>query len=191
MKNLCLAYLVRSARPEHLALAFSQFRQADNMSDESSALRILVHGGAPQAEEALAIFEKKWSHDPLVMDKWLGMQATAPRPETLAEVERLMGHPAFKMKNPNRVRALIGAFSQGNPVAFHAKSGAGYKFMAERVLEIDRINPQIAARMVVCFNRWRRFPEKKRELMRAELERIKMSAGLSRDVAEQVGKLLG
>jgi aminopeptidase N len=189
-KNLCLDYLARLGKPEHLDLALNQFRKADNMSDESVALRILVHCKAPQAQEALAIFEKKWGHDPLVMDKWLVTQATAPYPETLAEVERLMNHPAFKLKNPNRVRALIGAFSQGNPVAFHAEGGAAYKFMAERVLEIDKFNPQIAARMAGCFNRWRRFPEKNRKLMRGELARLKMTAVLSRDLYEVVNKSL-
>ncbi len=190
-KNLCLSYLLCLKRPNYEELCFKQFQSADNMSDEISALRILVHCGAASADEALARFERKWSHDPLVMDKWLGIQATAPLAGTVVEVERLMGHPAFKLKNPNRVRALLGSFSQGNPVAFHQEGGRGYTFMAERVLELDRINPQIAARMVVCFNRWRRFPEKNRELMKVELERIKKTSGLSRDVAEQVGKLLG
>jgi aminopeptidase N len=190
-KNLCLAYLVALGKPEHQALAFAQFQAADNMTDEIGALRILVHAGAAQAPEALALFERKWSHDQLVMDKWLGVQATAPRPQALAEVERLSAHPVFKLRNPNRVRALLGSFAQGNPVAFHDESGRGYLFMAERILELDRINPQIAARMAGCFNRWRRFPEKNRELMRTQLARIKQTAGLSRDLHEVVGKSLG
>jgi aminopeptidase N len=191
LKNLCLAYLVRLGRPEYEELAFRQFAAADNMSDEISGLRLLVHAGAARGGEALATFEKKWGHDPLVMDKWLGVQATAPLPGTLAEVERLLGHPAFRITNPNRVRALIGAFANGNPLGFHAETGAGYLFMAERIIELDRINPQIAARMAGCFNRWRRFPEKNQALMRAQLERIGKCEGLSRDLYEVVSRSLG
>jgi aminopeptidase N len=191
LKNLCLAYLLQLGKTEYEELAFRQFMAADNMSDEISALRGLVHAGSARGSEALAHFEAKWAHDPLVMDKWLGVQATAPLPGTLAEVERLLGHPAFRITNPNRVRALVGAFANGNPLCFHAESGAGYTFMAERIRELDKINPQIAARMAGCFNRWRRFPEKNRELMRLQLERIRTSEGLSRDLSEVVTKSLG
>ena len=190
LKNLCLAYLVRLGKPEYDELAFQQFATADNMTDEISGLRLLVHGGSARAAEALAIFAKKWENDPLVMDKWLGVQATAPLPGTLGEVERLMTHPAFRLTNPNRARALLGSFANGNPLCFHADSGAGYIFMAERIRELDRINPQIAARMAGCFNRWRRFPAKNQALMQAQLELIKNTAGLSRDLFEVVSKSL-
>jgi aminopeptidase N len=190
LKNLCLAYLVRLGKPEYVELAFQQFMAADNMSDEISGLRLLVHAGSARGAEALALFEAKWGHDSLVMDKWLGVQATAPLPGTLAEVEKLMAHSAFRITNPNRARALLGSFANANPLCFHAESGAGYLFMAERIRELDRINPQIAARMAGCFNRWRRFPAKGRELMRLQLERIKNTEGLSRDLSEVVGKSL-
>ncbi len=102
-----------------------------------------------------------------------------------------MGHPAFRITNPNRARALLGSFANGNPLCFHDDSGAGYRFMAERILELDRINPQIAARMAGCFNRWRRFPKNNQELMRAQLERIRGAEGLSRDLYEVINKILG
>ncbi|NTV14314.1 MAG: aminopeptidase N [Desulfobulbaceae bacterium] len=190
LKNLCLAYLMRLGKPEDEELAFRQFAAADNMTDEISGLRLLVHAGSVRGQEALAIFAEKWGHDPLVMDKWLGVQATAPLPSTLAEVERLMGHPAFRLNNPNRARALLASFANGNPLCFHDDSGTGYRFMAARIQELDLINPQIAARLAGCFNRWRRFPAQNQALMQAELERIKNTAGLSRDLFEVVSKSL-
>ncbi|HSH13348.1 MAG TPA: DUF3458 domain-containing protein, partial [Desulfurivibrionaceae bacterium] len=111
LKNLCLAYLLRLGKPEYEELAFQQFAAADNMSDEITGLRLLVHAGSARGREALMIFAAKWADDPLVMDKWLGVQATAPLPGTLAEVERLMAHSAFRITNPNRVRALLGTFA--------------------------------------------------------------------------------
>ena len=190
LKILCLAYLMRLGKPEYDELAFRQFAAADNMSDEISGLRLLVHTGSVRGREALAIFEKKWQHDQLVMDKWLGVQATAPLPGTLEVVEQLQGHAAFKLTNPNRARALLGSFANGNPLCFHEDSGAGYRFMGERILALDRINPQIAARMAGCFNRWRRFPAKGQALMRTELELIRSTPGLSRDLSEVVNKSL-
>ncbi|HSH13251.1 MAG TPA: aminopeptidase N C-terminal domain-containing protein, partial [Desulfurivibrionaceae bacterium] len=191
LKNLCLAYLLRLGKPEYEELAFQQFARADNMSDEISGLRGLVHAGSARGREALALFEAKWADEPLVMDKWLGVQATAPLPGTIDEVMRLMTHPAFRFTNPNRVRALLGSFANGNPLCFHEESGAGYLLMAEQIRDLDRINPQIAARMAGCFNRWRRFPEKGRELMRLQLQRLRGAAGLSRDLYEVVSKSLG
>ncbi len=191
LKNLCLSYLVLLGRSEYEELCFKQFAGADNMSDETSSLQIMVHSGAPRLEEALALFEKKWRHDPLVMDKWLAIQATAPMPTTFERVKELMGHRAFDLKNPNRVRSLLGAFSQGNPVSFNCPSGEAYEFMAGQTIELDKANPQIAARMAGCFSRWRRFPENNRELMKKQLERIKDIDDLSKDLFEVVNKTLG
>ncbi|MEN8143043.1 MAG: aminopeptidase N C-terminal domain-containing protein, partial [Thermodesulfobacteriota bacterium] len=191
LKNLCLSYLVLLGRSEHEELCFRQFQAADNMSDEISSLQTMVHAGAPQADEALALFEEKWRNDPLVMDKWLAVQATAPLPTTLERVKKLMDHSAFDLKNPNRVRSLLGAFSQGNPVAFNCPSGEAYGFMAGQILELDKANPQIAARMAGCFSRWHRFPEKNRALQEKQLERIKGSGSLSKDLFEVVSKTLG
>ncbi len=191
LKNTCLAYLVLSGGDDFEESCFTQFRQADNMSDELAALRILVHSGSAKAEEALAAFEGKWHDDPLVMDKWLTVQATVPEQETLDRVRELMDHPAFVFKNPNRVRALLGSYARGNPVSFNRVDGAGYRFMAEKIVELDRMNPQTAARLAGCFGRWRRFNEARRELVKKELEKIIRSDNISKDLYEVVSKTLG
>ena len=126
-----------------------------------------------------------------MVDKWLTLQATSRLPGTLKEVESLLRHPAFNLKNPNRVRALIGAFCQGNPARFHAADGAGYAFLGKRILELDPLNPQVASRLVLPLTRWRRYDENRQRMMRAQLERIAALPGLSRDVFEMVSKSLG
>jgi len=190
LKNLCLAYLATTASASVVAACSEQFSDADNMTDRLAALSCLVWGGLPGRDEALAAFYHQYQDDPLVVDKWFTLQATSPRDDTLARVVELMDHPAFTMRNPNRVRALVGAFAHGNPARFHDPSGAGYAFLADRVLELDPLNPQVAARMVGALSRWRRFDEGRQQLMQAQLERIQAQAGLSRDVGEIVGKSL-
>jgi aminopeptidase N len=155
-----------------------------------AALTCLVHNRLSKWEEALAAFYHQFENDPLVVDKWFTLQATSPQPETLAGIEVLMEHPAFTMRNPNRVRALVGAFAQGNPARFHDLSGAGYAFLAERVIELDELNPQVAARMVAPLSRWRRYDSERQRLMRAQLERIQGQEKLSADVGEIVTKSL-
>jgi aminopeptidase N len=125
-----------------------------------------------------------------VVDKWLSLQATSRLPDTLRQVEGLLAHPAFDLRNPNRVRALIGAFAQGNPVRFHAAAGEGYAFLAEQVLRLDALNPQVAARMVAPMARWRRYDQGRQAHLRAQLERVLARPGLSRDVYEVVSKSL-
>ncbi len=201
LRNQALYFLMAPADDEILALARRQFDRADNMTDTLAAMRGLAHAAgasaaaAREAEEVLAQFAARWADDPLVMDKWLSVQATVPAPETLARVRELMSHPAFRLANPNRVRALIGAFAGANPVAFHQVGGqdlgAGYHFLAEQVLALDPINPQVAARLAARLSRWRRFGRQRRQLMRGELEKIVASPGLSRDVYEMVSKSLG
>ncbi len=190
LKNLCLAYLVMLDKPAYEEMCFQQFREADNMSDEISSLRIMVHSGLKRAGEALEIFADKWRDDPLVMDKWLAVQATVPRQETLEKVRGLTAHPAFDLKNPNRVRSLLGAFSQANPLAFNRADGEAYVFMAERIIELDRINPQIAARMAGCFGRWRRFSTDLQAKMKQQLEWISKTEKISGDLYEVVMKTL-
>jgi len=190
LKNLCLSYLMCLEDVSIRELCFNQFQQADNMTDAMSALLALVYTGAQQRQEALDAFYSKWRDDALVLDKWLSVQATAPLPGTLSRVRELMGHPAFSIKNPNKVRALIGAFCGGNPVCFHEPSGAGYRFLADRVLEINPLNPQIAARLLGNLSRWRRYDTGRQALMRAQLERIRKTKQLSRDVYEVVVKSL-
>jgi aminopeptidase N len=124
------------------------------------------------------------------MDKWFAMQAMKPGPGTLEVVQRLMQHPAFSIQNPNKVRSLIGVFSMMNPTAFHAIDGSGYRFHADRVIELDALNPQVAARMASAFNRWKRYDEGRQALMKTELKRIASIDGLSRDVSEIVNNAL-
>jgi aminopeptidase N len=190
LKNLCLSYLTLIDTLDIQQDCFERFVTADNMTDRMAALTCLVHNHLPKWEEALAAFYHQFENDPLVVDKWFTLQSTSPHAETLVEIEALMEHPAFTMRNPNRVRALIGAFAQGNPARFHDLSGAGYLFLADRVIELDVLNPQVAARMISPLSRWRRYDSDRQLLMRAELERIQGQEKLSADVGEIVGKSL-
>ena len=188
LKNVCLAYL--AAAPEGHALALAQFHQADNMTDALGGVRPLAAVENPHRLEVLAAFYQQWRHDPLVLDKWFALQATAPLPTTLTTVRELLEHPAFSLKNPNKVRALLGAFAGGNPLCFHAADGGGYAFVAEQVLAVEALNPQVAARLAGAFSRWRRYDQGRAQLMRAALQRIVGTADLSRDVYEVAAKSL-
>jgi aminopeptidase N len=190
LKNLCLTYLSLLEAPEIAKACMVQFEGADNMTDRLAALTCLVSSAMPQREPALAAFYQRYQDDPLVVDKWFTVQATSSRVDTLLQVQALMQHPDFTLKNPNRVRALIGAFAHGNPARFHDPSGAGYRFLTDRVLELDPLNPQVAARMVSALSRWRRFDASRQAMMSSELERLQAQPGLSRDVAEIVSKSL-
>jgi aminopeptidase N len=190
LKNQMLAYLVDTGDPDMRALAMRQFRGADNMTDRLGALSALIDTTCAERDEVLAAFYEQGKDDPLVVDKWFAIQAASALPDTLAQVERLRGHPAFTMRNPNKVRALVGSFAHRNLVRFHGADGAGYRFVADRVLELDPLNPQVAARLVSAFNRWRKYDATRQQLMRAELERILAATGLSRAVYEIVSKAL-
>ncbi len=190
LKNLCLGYLALLDIPSIQQNCFDRFVDADNMTDRMAALTCLVHNRLPRWEEALAAFYHQFESDPLVVDKWFTLQATSPQSETLTEIEALMTHPAFTMRNPNRVRSLVGAFAQGNPALFHDLSGAGYAFLADRVIELDTLNPQVAARLVSPLSRWRRYDSERQDLMKAQLKRIQRQENLSTDVGEIVGKSL-
>ncbi len=187
LKNLCLAYLAAAGDAEALGLCRAQFDARHNMTDQIAALRLLVDAGGAAGEEALAAFYATWAGDPLVLDKWFAIQASAKGPETLARVRHLLGHPAYSPANPNRVRSLVASFC-ANQVRFHAADGAGYAFLGERVLELDPLNPQIAARLLQSLVRWRRFDPARRTLMRAELERVLAVDGLSKDAYEVASK---
>jgi len=190
LRNLCLAYLLELADDEARALAVRQFERADNMTDAMAALAGLANCDCPERASALDAFYAKWRSDPLVVDKWLRVQATARLPGTLAEVQRLLAHPAFEIRNPNKVYALIGGFAMGNHVRFHAADGAGYAFLADQVIRIDALNPQVAARMARAFDRWKRFDPGRQAHARAALERIRATDGLSKDTTEVVVKAL-
>jgi len=198
LRNIALAYLLQTADPAGngvaIALAERQFRNADNMTDAYAALNALVNcpGAAAQqcAEWALANYYQQWQHEPLVVNQWFQIQAWCVLPGGLERVVGLMRHPAFDLKNPNKVRAVIGAFSSGNPVNFHREDGAGYRFLVDQILTLDDLNPQIASRLVTPLTRWRKYPPRLSAQMRGELERLRAAPALSRDVSEIVGKSL-
>jgi aminopeptidase N len=190
LRTVALSYLMASGAGDAPSLALRQFEEADNMTDRQGGLAALVNSDAPEREAALAAFYERFRGDALVLDKWFTVQALSSREDTLAEVEALARHPDFTLANPNRVRALVGAFAS-NQRAFHDPSGRGYRFLADMILAVDRINPQTAARFVPPLGRWRRFDEARQALMRAELERIVATPGLSKDAFEQASKSLG
>ncbi|WP_245795456.1 aminopeptidase N [Thioalkalivibrio denitrificans] len=190
LANLALAYLVMGDPATGRALAHRQFLGARNMTETMGALRALMDCACEELESALAAFESRWRDEPLVLDKWFSLQAASSVPGALERVRRLMSHPGFNIRNPNRVRALIGAFVAANPVHFHAADGSGYEFLAEQVLTLDPMNPQVAARLVKALSRWRRFDRTRQAAMRSSLERIVAIEGLSRDVYEIASRSL-
>jgi aminopeptidase N len=191
LRNACLAYLAAGDRAAGARLAKAQFDDDANMTDVLSALAMLVDIDCPERTAALDAFYRRWEDDPLVIDKWFALQARSSLPGTVAAVRALTRHPAFTRSNPNRVRALVGAFAQGNPLHFHAASGEGYAFLADEVLAIDKANPTTAARLVQPLGQWRRFDAARQGLMRAALDRILAAPGLSPNTYEMVAKSLG
>ena len=189
LANRCLA-LLAEASSAGLALAEKQFEQADNMTMSLPALRALVHEGAGTAETALGRFHDLWENDPLVVDKWLSLQAMAPGAENLARVEALTEHPSFDWKNPNKFRSLIGVFAMANPTAFHAADGTGYRFVVDWLLKLDAVNPQTTARLAGVFETWRRYTADRQDLMRAEMERMTALPDLSKNTREIVERIL-
>ena len=190
LKNVSLAYLMAldPLPQEHLVLCVQQYRSATNMTDCIAALTNLVNLDHEIRQEVLDDFYSKWVGDPLVLDKWFTLQALSVLPNTLKNVALLADSPSFSIENPNKVRALIGAFCANNHVRFHEKNGAGYTFLADKILELNIINPQIAARLVAPLINWKRYDLKRQELMRGQLERIVGAQDLSRDVYEIVDK---
>jgi aminopeptidase N len=190
LKNAALGYLTSLEQPELTQLAADQFAAADNMTDAQASLFCLVETDSPSKQEALQAFYDKWHADPLVMDKWFSVQALSSREDTFASVKGLSEHADFTLENPNRVRALLSAFCRQNQVRFHQTDGAAYEFIADKVLELDRLNPQVAASLVASFNQWKRYDSARQDLMKAQLERIAGTAGLSKDVGEIVARSL-
>jgi len=191
LQNIALSYLMLTQKPEVLAAAIEQFDSADNMTERLTALAVLVN--SPFEEEkakALAVFAENFKDNALVMDQWFSVQAGSTLPGGLERVKALMQHPAFTMKNPNKVRALIGAFAGQNLINFHAADGSGYRFLADLVIELNGFNPQIASRQLAPLTRWRKYDDKRQALMKGELERIRASGQLSPDVFEVVSKSL-
>ena len=189
LRTVALGLLAAGDPAQGAELAKAQFDSADNMTDRQGALTVLASLEAEQRDQALRAFYERFEDDPLVIDKWFAVQASAQRADALAQVEALAKHPQFNPSNPNRLRSLAGAFGM-NQWVFHDSSGRGYRFLADLILAADRLNPQVAARLLPPLGRWRRFEEQRAALMRAELERIAAAEGLSKDVYEQASKSL-
>lgn len=191
LQNIALSYLMLARSEEALDVCVEQFEHADNMTERLAALAVLVNSpfDADKAN-ALAKFAEHFKDDALVMDQWFAVQAACPLPGGLERVQALMHHGAFTLKNPNKVRALIGAFANQNHVNFHRIDGAGYRFLADQVIALNALNPQIASRQLTPLTRWRKFDQTRQVLMRAELERILASGELSGDVYEVLSKSL-
>jgi aminopeptidase N len=190
LRNTSLAYLAAADPEEGAALALAQFEAGANMTDVLAALTMLADLDRPERSAALARFYERWSHDDLVIDKWFALQARSSLPETPHRVRELTRHPAFERKNPNRVRALVGAFSQANQLRFHDASGAGYTFLADEVIVLDPINPTTAARLVQALGASRRHDPARQGLMRRELERVLATPERSKNTYEMVSKSL-
>ena len=191
LANTCLAYLAATGTPAARAKCLKQFESADNMTDATASLGALIDLDCEERMEALVRFEEQWRGDALVMDKWFLLQATSALPDTLDRVEGLLGHPAFDLGNPNRVRALVYAFCFGNPVRFHTADGAGYRFWAERMREIDPLNPEVAARLAGAVTHFRRYDDARRESMRAAMEEVLALPSLSMNTREVLCRALG
>ncbi len=190
LRNAALDLLIAEPVSINIALAQGHFEAAANMTDAIGALSALVQVGGDPAEAALAAFHDKWKNEPLVIDKWFTVQARDPSEGALGRVLALTAHPDFDATNPNRFRALVGAFAVGNPARFHDPSGAGYSFLADQILAVDGFNPMLAARLVDNLGGWQRYTPELGALMKAQLERIAAHPGLSNNVQELATKSL-
>ncbi|MFO7704278.1 MAG: aminopeptidase N [Halopseudomonas sp.] len=191
LKNTLLGYLMLSPSGKALDVCVRQFVEANNMTDRQAALVALVNSPHEQQKlAALSDFAERWQRYPLVMDQWFSIQAAASQPGALQRVQALMQHPAFSLRNPNKIRALIGAFANQNLLNFHAADGSGYAFLADRIVQLDPLNPQIAARLLTPLTRWRKYDAARQEQMKAQLQRIMAVEALSPDVYEVVSKSL-
>ena len=188
LKNICLSYMMTSqtdtARSKAISYAEQQLKHANNMTDQMSALSGLTHYSDKEGQQALDDFYQQWSDDSLVIDKWFAVQATASGANAFQRVQNLLAHEAFDMNVPNRVRSLIGAFSQANAVEFHHLSGQGYQFLADAVIQLNAINPQIAARLLLPLIQWKKYDLNRQQMMKAQIQRVSDTPGLAKDVFE-------
>ncbi|HCY86025.1 MAG TPA: aminopeptidase N [Desulfobacteraceae bacterium] len=190
LKNLCLSYLASTGDREGRQLVTQQFEAAGNMTDEFAAFRLMVRMDADLRDKAAQEFYDKWQNQTLVLDKWFAAQAASPLADTLDQVKALTGHRDFSMANPNKVRALLFAFAMQNPSHYHRADGAGYRFITERILALDKLNHNVAARLAGCFNLWKRYDTGRQEQMRIALNTIAGTEGLSKNVYEIVSRAL-
>lgn len=191
LKNRCLWYLYALDTGEITQLAADNYRSATNMTDRIAALMLMVDDPGAMGQELLEDFYTRAENDPLVLDKWFAVQARSSKPDTLLAVKKLLSHSSYRAQNPNRVRALIGTFSRANPLRFHAHDGSGYELLAEQIIALDPVNPQLAGYLAGGFSSWRRYDEGRRILMQQQLQKIVSMPKLSRDLSEVVGKMLG
>ncbi|KAG2288231.1 hypothetical protein Bca52824_047835 [Brassica carinata] len=189
LKNTALAYLASLEDPAYVELALGEYKSATNLTDQIAALAALAQKPGKTRDEVLADFYNKWQGDYLVVNKWFLLQASSDIPGNVENVKKLLDHPTFDLRNPNKVYSLIGGFC-GSPVNFHAKDGSGYKFLGDIVVQLDKINPQVASRMVSAFSRWKRYDETRQALAKAQLEMIMSANGLSENVFEIASKSL-
>jgi aminopeptidase N len=191
LRNACLGYLAEIGDEQSNALVVEHFERAANMTDAMAALGVIANLEIPARHTLLDSFYSHWKHEALVVDKWLQVQATSRLAGTTGDVRALMAHEAFDIRNPNKVYALVRAFCAGNPKAFHAADGSGYKLAADVILQLDPLNPQVTSRIARCFDRWKKFDPVRQGKAREQLERIRAQPNLSADVAEVIGKSLG
>ncbi len=189
LRNVCLAALCRT-QSRHLDLARDHYREARTLTDRLAALAVLVNLQAADAAALLDDFASAHAADALLLDKWFAVQATVPDPATVERVESLCAHPAFRWTNPNNIYALLGAFALRNPRAFHRDDGAGYRLVADAILKVDALTPQVAARVATAFASWRRYEPMRRSLMHGELQRIAARNHLSPDLTDIVTRSL-
>ena len=190
LRNVALDLLAANGSMAGITRASQQYDAADNMTDRMAALATLSLHDTPDRKRAIADYYARHASDALVVDKWFSLQAMIPEPHTLDNVRNLTGHPAFSMANPNRVRALIGAFAGGNTTQFNRTDGAGYDFVADTVLALDQKNPQLSARLATAFRTWRTLEKGRRAKAEAALNRLKAVSTLSRDLADIIERAL-
>jgi aminopeptidase N len=191
LRNVCLDLLVAAQHGDAVARAVAQYQSADNMTDRLAALVTLSLRDVPERPGVLADFHARYGNDPLIVDKWLALQATIPEPDTLARVKALTSHAAFSFANPNRVRALIGSFAMANQTQFNRADGGGYEFLVDTVLALDPKNPQVAARLLSAMKSWRVLEPHRRALAQSALRRVAAAPALSRDVTDIAARALG
>jgi aminopeptidase N len=190
LRNAALGYLALIDDATSRALAFLEFRRAENMTDAIAALGCLANSQGAERDRALSMFHARWKSEALVVDKWFRVQAGSWLPGALDRVKALASHPDFDLRNPNRARALVHAFALDNPLHFHAADGSGYRWVAEQVVALDRLNPQVASRLARAFDRWRKYDPARQAHAAKARESIQAAEGLSSNVAEVVGRAL-
>ena len=190
LRHGCLGLLNAAGQPQDIARLYEHYLKADNMTEAATALDHLAQTKSDERQKAFADFYDKWQDDHLVIDKWFAFQALSPQDDTLEQLEKLMDDKLFSLKNPNKVRAVIGAFCMGNPVQFNRADGRGYEFVARNILEIDRFNPQIASRLAGAFKSWKVLEPGRRDKLKAQLDELAGHNNLSRDTYEIITKVI-